>query len=135
MIIRPAHLPTDTIPAKGVNPTTEGVEPDLSHEWVANAQLRITDKVAKNAAFRGSFRVQEQTRIEALDVVCEKCRRAYDDVAGKGCEAKIDNTHLIGGDQRERAKRKPRAQHPGVLVVPGPRINRRGLDAVLSREA
>jgi len=136
--IRPATLPTTEIPVKGVNPTTEGVapSPDFSHEWVVNAQLRITAKIAKNAAFRGSFRVPEQTRVEALDVICEKCRRDYHDVAADDdCAAKIDNTHLIGGDRRERAKRKPRTVHPGVIVVPAPRVDRRGINAVLSRQA
>lgn len=109
--------------------------PDLSHVWVINAQVHVTFKQAKIADFRGSIRVKEETRIEALDVMCANCRRAFEDVSDKDCEAKIDNRHLIGGDQRERAKRKKTARPVTAIVVPGPRIDRRGIDAVLSREA
>lgn len=109
--------------------------PDLAHVWVINAQVEVTAKQAKIADFRGSLRVKEQTRIDALDVMCRNCRRAFEDVADKDCEAKVNNQHLIGGDQRERAKRKkPTSPFTGV-VIPGPRINRRGIDGVLSREA
>lgn len=102
--------------------------PDLAHVWVINAQVEVDAKQAKTADFRGSIRVKEQTRIDALDVMCRNCRRAYEDVADQDCEAKIDNTHLIGGDQSVRAKRKHYPTPPGAVVVPGPRIDRRGRD-------
>ena len=109
--------------------------PDLAHVWDINAQVEVTAQQAKIADFRGSLRVKEQTRIDALDVMCRNCRRAFEDVADRACEAKINNQHLIGGDQRERAKRKKPAAVGSRVVMPGPRINRRGMGGVLSREA
>jgi hypothetical protein len=73
-------------------------------------------------------------RIDALDVMCGLCRRNYDDVADEACSAKINNQHLIGGDQREREKRKKRNLPPNAVVVAGPRINRYGIDAVIRKE-
>lgn len=108
--------------------------PTLAHVWAINAQVIVDDKQARIADFRGSIRVKEQTRINALDVICVNCRRAYEDVVDQDCEEKIDNRHLIGGDQRERAKRKKPAPRPaGATVAPAPRINRRGMDAYLSK--
>jgi hypothetical protein len=66
--------------------------------------------------------------------MCLHCRRAYEDVADLPCSAKIDNRHLIGGDQREREKRKKNVLPAGAVVVPGPRINRYGIDAVIRGE-
>ena len=119
----PDKTPNETIPEK-----------DLSHDWLVNAQVYVDARTAKRADFRGSFRVKEETRIEALDVICGGCRRAYEDVADKPCAAKIDNRHLIGGDQREREKRKPVNLPPNAVIVPGPRINRRGIDAYIRGE-
>lgn len=126
------ELPLNPIPDKTPNETVP--VKDLSHVWVVNAQVYVDAKVAKIADFRGSFRVKEQTRIEALDVICGGCRRAYEDVADKVCQAKINNQHLIGGDQREREKRKKPNLPPGAVVVPGPRIHRYGIDAVIRKE-
>lgn len=95
----------------------------------------VDHKTAKVADFRGSFRVKEQTRIDALEVYCQECRRPYDEAADQPCEAKINNEHLIGGDQSVRAKRKRVALPDNAVIVPGPRFNRRGLDAVLRGEA
>lgn len=121
-------------PLPDKKPNEKVPEKDLSHVWLVNAQVFVTAKVAKAADFRGSFRVKEQTRIEALDVMCHLCRRHYEDVADQPCEAKINNQHLIGGDQREREKRKVVNLPPGAVVVPGPRINRYGIDAVIRKE-
>lgn len=109
---------------------------DTAHVWVVNAQIEVDAKTAKTADFRGSFRTKEQQRIDVLDVMCKYCRRAFEDVADKPCEAKIDNQHLIGGDQRERKKRKKPVipANAKVIIAPAPRINRMGVDAVIRRE-
>lgn len=109
---------------------------DLSHAWIAAATVELDEATARHANFRQSFRVKVHTRIEALEVYCSACRRPFDDVAGEHCSAKVNNEHLIGGDQRERAKRKTPTLPAGVTVirVPGPRINRRGIDAVIRGE-
>ena len=126
------ELPTTPLPNKEPNQSVP--ERDLSHDWLVNAQVYVDAKTAKRADFRGSFRVKEDTRIEALDVICGGCRRAYEDVADQACSAKIDNRHLIGGDQREREKRKKPNLPPNAVIVPGPRINRYGIDAVIRGE-
>lgn len=123
-----------TTPLPDKTPNEKVPEKDLSHDWLVNAQVYVSAKVAKHADFRGSFRVKEETRIEALDVICGGCRRAYEDVADQVCSAKIDNQHLIGGDQRERAKRIVNKLPANAVVVPGPRINRYGIDAVIRKE-
>ena len=103
----------------------EPEEPDLSHRWVVNAQVEVDAATAKYADFRGSFRAKEQTRIDALDVMCGECRRHFEDVADEPCAAKINNEHLRGGPIGERRKRK--VFEPVGAVVPGPRIDRRGV--------
>ena len=120
-------------PLHPVPPKPDG--PDLSHQFAALAEVPLDDKTAKIADFRGSFKAHEGQRINALEVICRLCRRPREDVADQDCEAKIDNTHLIGGDQRERKKRKIGVVRGDRVVTPGPRINRRGIDGVLSREA
>lgn len=110
-------------------------EPDLSHTWIVAAEVEVDLKVAKHANLRQSFRAKDGQRIDALEVYCRGCRRPLEDVADEPCAAKIDNTHLIGGDQSVRAKRKVPVVPAGSRVVPGPPINRRGIDAVLRGEA
>ena len=109
---------------------------DLTHQWIVAAMIRVDHKTAKHADFRGSFRVKEQQRIEALETYCEHCKRAFDEVADVPCAAKINNEHLIGGDQSVRAKRKVYNLPPGVtaIPIPAPRINRRGIDAYIRGE-
>lgn len=99
--------------------------PDLTHTWIVNAQVEVDYKTAKYADFRGSFRAKTETRINALDVMCGDCRRHFEDVADEPCSAKINNEHLRGGPIGERQKRKV-FENVGV-VVPGPRIDRRGI--------
>lgn len=106
----------------------------LPHDWIGAATIALTEKEAKHADFRGSLRAKQDRRIDVLDVYCSGCRRAYVDVADQPCAAKINNEHLIGGDQRERMKRKHVTLPAGATVVPGPRINRRGIDAVIRGE-
>ena len=128
-----SELPA-TSPVPNKPPNKKLPPKNTDHVWLVNAQLFVPENIAKAADFRGSFRVKEETRIEALDVMCHLCRRHFEDVKGKPCEAKIDNQHLIGGDQRERAKRKVNPLPPGAVVRPGPRIRRFGIDAEIRKE-
>ncbi|MGW4086954.1 hypothetical protein ACWEGS_28380 [Streptomyces sp. NPDC004822] len=96
------------------------------------ATIEVTPKIASVADYRGSFKATEGQRIEALDVYCDGCRRPYDEVKGDDCAAKIDNTHLIGGDQTKRAKRKVPTPPPNARIIPGGTINRRGIGAYMS---
>ncbi|KAF0646175.1 hypothetical protein K701_30040 [Streptomyces fradiae ATCC 10745 = DSM 40063] len=95
--------------------------------WVVAAEIEVVPGIAKVADYRGSFRTTEGQRIEALEVYCEGCCRPYDELAGKDCAAKIDNRHLIGGDQSTRAKRKIPAPPKNARVVAGGCIQRRGM--------
>ncbi|OVZ99583.1 hypothetical protein B9W64_37310 [Streptomyces sp. CS159] len=97
--------------------------------WVVAAEVEVVPKVAKVADYRGSFKATEGQRIDALEVYCKGCRRPYDEVTGQDCAAKIDNRHLIGGDQSTRAKRKVPVPPRNARVVPGGRIQRRGIEA------
>ena len=108
--------------------------PDLSHEWVVAAMIRVPGNVAKAADFRGSFRLKADQRIEALDTYCQKCKRPLDEAYDTVCQAKVNNEHLIGGNQSERAKRKHYRPPSNAILLPGARINRRGTNAVLRGE-
>lgn len=121
---------------KGVNPSPPAeTEPDLDHKWLVNAQVFVDEKTAKHAVLRQSFHAKEGQRIEALDVICGLCRRHYEDLTGENvCSAKVNNEHLIGGDQSVRAKRKHPPRPAGTIIMPAPRINRRGIDAYLRGE-
>ncbi|MEU6460318.1 hypothetical protein [Streptomyces sp. NPDC046976] len=96
------------------------------------AEIEITPKIASVADYRGSFKASEGLRIEALEVYCKGCRRPYDEVKGTDCAEKIDNRHLIGGDQSTRAKRKTPEPPPNARIIPGGTINRRGINAYMS---
>ncbi|MEU1592790.1 hypothetical protein ABZ468_07990 [Streptomyces sp. NPDC005708] len=113
-------------------PAEEKPAPDLSHTWVVAAEVEVTPKIAKIADHRGSFKAVEGQRVDALEVYCKGCRRPYDEVTGEDCEAKIDNRHLIGGDQSTRAKRKIPVPPANAKIIPGGRIQRRGVDAYVS---
>lgn len=110
-------------------PAVKEEAPDLSHVWVAAAEVEVTPKIASIADYRGSFKASEGMRIDALEVYCKGCRRPYDEVKGSDCAAKIDNTHLIGGDQSKRAKRKIPTPPANARIIPGGTINRRGIEA------
>ncbi|WP_224350584.1 hypothetical protein [Streptomyces olivaceus] len=110
-------------------PHAEEDTPDISHVWVVAAEIEVVPKVAKVADYRGSFKATGGQRIDALEVYCKGCRRPYDEVTGQDCAAKIDNRHLIGGDQSTRAKRKVPVPPRNARVVPGGRIQRRGIEA------
>ncbi|WP_220213209.1 hypothetical protein [Streptomyces shenzhenensis] len=121
--------PEATDPADPRPPDEAPKAPDLSHVWVVAAEVEVTPKIAKTADYRGSFKATAGQRIDALEVYCKGCRRPYDEVTGQDCSAKIDNRHLIGGDQSTRAKRKIPVPPRNARVVPGGRIQRRGIEA------
>ncbi|MFJ7004131.1 hypothetical protein ACIQWY_29500 [Streptomyces albidoflavus] len=105
---------------------------DLTHVWVVAAEIEVTPKIAGVADYRGSFRAAEGQRIDALEVYCRGCRRPYDEVRGEDCAAKIDNQHLIGGDQSRRAKRKIPVPPANSRIIPGGTLNRRGITAYVA---
>ncbi|MFC5886860.1 hypothetical protein ACFP0N_17980, partial [Kitasatospora aburaviensis] len=98
------------------------------------AELPVSSDIARYADFRGSFLAKAQQRVTALEVYCKGCRRPYEDVADEKCAAVVDNRHLIGGDQRVRAKRLPAPVAPaGARLVPGHTYSRRGVEAYVQR--
>jgi hypothetical protein len=134
---RPAPIPEPApTPEQKTTPpavTTLDVKaPDLSHIWVVAAEIEVTAKIASVADYRGSFKSPEGQRVDALEVYCRGCRRPYDEVRGADCAAKIDNTHLIGGDQSKRAKRKVPTPPANARIISGGTINRRGISAYVS---
>lgn len=135
-VTRPASAPAPQFEQKTTPPpdppATERKTPDLSHVWVVAAEIVVAPKIAKMADYRGSFKAAEGQRIDALEVYCKGCRRPYDEVKGEDCAAKIDNTHLIGGDQTTRAKRKIPTPPANARIIPGGTINRRGINAYMS---
>ncbi len=113
--------------------TAETVTPQsTAHVWIVAAEIKVEERVARLADFRGSFTTATNTRVDALEVYCRHCRRPFEDVAATDCEAQIDNRHLIGGDQSVRAKRKVPTPPPNARVVPGGRIQRRGIGAYVA---
>ncbi|MFD9190399.1 hypothetical protein ACFWCA_19475 [Streptomyces phaeochromogenes] len=114
-------------PTPPVKPT-----PDFSHVWVVAAEVEVTPKIASVADYRGSFKASAGLRVDALEVYCKGCRRPYDEVKGDDCAAKIDNTHLIGGDQTRRAKRKIPKPPANARLISGGTINRQGISAYVS---
>ncbi|WP_327733426.1 hypothetical protein OG749_05630 [Streptomyces nojiriensis] len=82
------------------------------------AEVEVTPHIAGIADFRGSFKAADGQRVEALEVYCRGYRRPYDEAMGDDCAEKIDNRHLIGGDQSTRAKRKIIAPPPGARIIP-----------------
>ena len=110
-------------------------KPDVSHEWLGAAIIPLTSRQGRRVLKYQSFWTDQKQKIEVLDVYCGRCRLNMEDVDKQPCAAKIDNRHLIGGDQSVRAKRKRAVMPPGAVLIPGPTINRRGIDAVINREA
>ncbi|MDI3102050.1 hypothetical protein QJ054_33990 [Streptomyces sp. AN-3] len=124
--------PPESVPEGPPVPPIEEKKPDLSHVWVVAAEIEVTPKIASVADYRGSFKTAEGQRVDALEVYCKGCRRPYDEVRGDDCAAKIDNTHLIGGDQTKRAKRKVPTPPPNARLISGGTINRRGIGAYVA---
>ncbi|MFF3675929.1 hypothetical protein ACFYYS_18395 [Streptomyces sp. NPDC002120] len=128
-----AACPPADAPAPPITPDPPKPKKDLSHTWVVAAEVPVAPRVASIADFRGSFKATEGMRIDALEVYCKGCRRLYDEVKGSDCDAKVDNQHLIGGDQTKRAKRNiPKPPPPSAKIIPGGRIDRRGISAYMS---
>lgn len=119
----PSNQPTPLTMAERI--AAEQAENPLAHEWIAAAEVAIDTRTARRASFRGSFRTQDGMRVDALETYCRKCRRPLDAVGNRDCEAKIDNTHLIGGDLSTRAKRKV-PELAGTLEF-APAVDRRRL--------
>lgn len=128
----PAAAPEQKTTPPPELPAAEVEAPDLSHIWVVAAEVEVTPKIASMADYRGSFKASEGLRVDALEVYCKGCRRPYDEVRGQDCAAKIDNTHLIGGDQSKRAKRKVPIPPANARIIPGGTIKRRGIGAYMS---
>jgi hypothetical protein len=76
-----------------------------THQWEIAALISADDRDASKASLRGYLRCEVDRRIEAIDVYCVQCRRTYDQVGDRECEAAKSNEHLIGGPTGERAKR------------------------------
>jgi hypothetical protein len=133
--LAPEPAPAAEEKAAVPTPCAEPAAParDLAHVWVVAAEVEVSPRIAKIADYRGSFKAAAEQRIEALEVYCRGCRRPYDEVRGDDCAAKIDNRHLIGGDQSVRAPRKappPRPAH--ARLIPGGTVQRRGIAAYVS---
>jgi hypothetical protein len=108
---------------------------DLSHEWVVAADIPVDIGGAKLADMRRFHVVRAATKVKATDVYCHACRRTFSDVADTECPAKArDNEHLIGGDQAHRAKRKPVVVPANATRIQGPKIDRRGVRAIVLGE-
>ena len=131
---QPVPAMNTTIDGKAVN---DAPVKDLSHTWIASATIELTELLAKMADMRHSLRLKEREKIDVLEVYCSGCRKQYEDAVGTDCSAKIDNSHLFGGDRTERVKRKQPHIPFGVEVtpIPAPRINRMGIAGVLNGEA
>lgn len=113
-------------------PATVDLGQSLAHVWIIAAEIKVEERLAKLADHRGSITTVAGTRVDALEVYCRNCRRPYEDVAGNDCEAQIDNRHLIGGDQSQRAKRKIPEPPPTARLLPGGTIQRRGISSYIS---
>ncbi|MCX4976455.1 MULTISPECIES: hypothetical protein [unclassified Streptomyces] len=128
----PLEGPAESAPPLEPFYPEEPEAPNLSHVWVVAAEIAVTPKIAKTADYRGSFKATEGLRVDALEVYCRGCRRPYDEVTGQDCAEKIDNRHLIGGDQTTRAKRKIPTPPKKSRLIPGGTIQRRGIGAYMS---
>lgn len=85
------------------------------HRFVAATYVEVPSRLAGQAAKRGTIRLQQQTKVDILEVVCIQCRRPFDAVEGQPCEAAKAETrdHLMGGTAGSSAtgERKKRS-HP-----------------------
>ncbi|MDI3407663.1 hypothetical protein [Streptomyces cavernicola] len=135
---RPKPVPKPVVKAAGeATPPESSAEavdapPDISHTWVVAAEIQVEPRIASIADFRGSFKTTAGQRVDALEVYCRGCRRPYDEVKGQDCAEKVDNRHLIGGDQSTRRKRKLPPPPKGAKIIPGQKVQRRGIGAYMA---
>jgi hypothetical protein len=135
---RPAAPPHPTAKATTAKARTaprrkKKTVPDTSHVWVAAAEVVIEERAAAGANHKGFFKAQDGQRVDVMEVYCRGCRRPIDQVKGQPCIAKVDKTHLIGGDQSTRAPRKAApVPPPGARILRGGTINRRGVAAYVN---
>ena len=80
-----------------------------THQWVAAAIIPVEHRVVRRVALRGTMAVGTELQLTVLDLYCNACRRPFDDVADRECEAADTNEHLRGGPLGER---KPRRVDP-----------------------
>ncbi|MFI1012650.1 hypothetical protein [Streptomyces sp. NPDC020965] len=132
---RPEPAPKTPVPdaqAPAVPVARPVEQPDLSHTWVVAAEIQVEPRIASIADYRGSFKTAAGQRVDALEVYCKGCRRPFDDVKGRDCAEKMDNRHLIGGDQSTRKKRKLPPVPKGTKIIPGEKVQRRGIGAYMA---
>ncbi|MCP9973635.1 hypothetical protein [Streptomyces somaliensis] len=48
----------------------------LAHVWIIATEIKVEERIAKVADFRGSFTTNAGTRVDALEVHCRNCRAA-----------------------------------------------------------
>jgi hypothetical protein len=89
------------------------------HVWVIASTVDVTLRQARRAVLRGSIRLKQEVRIDALEVYCRACRRPWDDVLDEPCIAPVNNEHLRGGPIKERRKRKQYPHHYHDCVASG----------------
>lgn len=138
----PQQLPTPRTSPENASSAPSDDGPDLSHKWVVAACIEVDDNAAKLAQMRRFHIIKSEgpLKVKADDVYCHFCRRTRADEVDTECSArkkdngKRDNEHLIGGDQRFRAKRKEKVVPANATLVAGPKIQRRGVKAVVLGE-
>ncbi|MER6432137.1 hypothetical protein ABT272_31110 [Streptomyces sp900105245] len=47
-----------------------------AHVRIVATEIKVEDRIAKAADFRGSFTTTTETRVDALEVYCRACRRS-----------------------------------------------------------
>jgi hypothetical protein len=72
------------------------------HTWVVAANVPVDLRSARRAQRRGNLRIPAETKIEALEVYCEQCKRPMDDVVDEPC---IVSHFLHGGPIGTRKRR------------------------------
>lgn len=82
------------------------------HTWVVAATVDLPSPQARQAFRRGTYRIPEHTKVQVEEVYCSGCRKPFEAVAEKQCEAVESRDHLIGGPTGERKKRKQPTPYP-----------------------
>jgi hypothetical protein len=91
--------------------------PDVTlteHKWVIAANVPVDTRSARKAMRRGNVRIPVETKVDALDVYCDGCRRPFDEVVGKKCEI---SPVLHGGPIGTRKKRGPQEEPVGLVTA------------------